>query len=87
MNFQFFSTPKPKKFTYKPRFYKAENEDNLQSSKSKNSKNSDEFAIRLHESWKQRRKKKEPHSFPLKLVIWVTLIVLVLLYLYRKFFM
>lgn len=83
MNFQFFSTPKSKKFNYKPRFQKPENEEETQNDKEKRN---DEFAVRLHESWEKRRKKKEPHSFPLKLVIWGVLIIIALLYLYRKFF-
>ena len=35
MNFQFFSTPKPKKFNYKPRFQKPENEEETQNDKEK----------------------------------------------------
>ena len=54
MNFQFFSTPKPKKFNYKPRFQKPENEEETQTIRKRN----DEFAVRLHESWEKRRKKK-----------------------------
>ena len=80
MNFQFFSTPKPKKFNYKPRFQKPENEEETQNDKEKRN----DSCRGLHSRGKSEESKKEPHSFPLKLVIWGVLINCSL-YLYRKF--
>ncbi len=81
MDFQFFNTQKPKRFTYRPRFYDpAKEEGPLEQAK----KNQD-FGARLHHNWDQRRTKKEAHKFPLRSVIWVTLIILTLIYLYYKF--
>ncbi len=78
MIFQFFNTPKPKKFNYKPRFYDPEKEE-------KNKTESDDLASTIHRSWNSKRKRKEPHHFPLKTVIWISLIILTLIYLYYKF--
>lgn len=78
MNFQFFNTPKPRKFNYKPRFYDPEKEGDVK-------KEGDDFASTLHRSWNKTRTRKEPHKFPIKSVIWISLIIITLIYLYYKF--
>ncbi|MEG1555378.1 MAG: hypothetical protein RR356_01470 [Bacteroidales bacterium] len=83
MKFNFTERPERRKFNYKPRFYKPEGN----TSKLSETHDTEEFAQRLHENWESRRKRRTERSkFPLKTVIWLAFIVIVLAYLFVKFF-
>ena len=79
MGFTFLYRPKPKKFTYKPVFYKADEEEESKNNRrkiiiSKENKESD-LKTRIQKSWSKERQ----HTNVSKENIVRTLIILVLL--------
>lgn len=78
MNFTFIHRPKPKKFSYKPVFYKNEDEDQEdKKSRLLSSIKNEELDLKskIHKTWSRERK----HGLVSKDNILKTLVVLVLL--------
>lgn len=82
MKFEFFNTPKPKKFGYKPQFFDAEKAQNDDPKRS----HEQQFAEELHNAWNRKRQRKSDRKSPLRTLIWPLFIIIVLLFFFLKFF-
>lgn len=77
MDFTFLHHPKPKRFEYKPRYYKPDAEPD------ENGRTPDEteqFARRLHREWDSKRMSREKKGFSKLTIVWILIILGLLLY-------
>lgn len=82
MDFTFLHRPQPKKFEYKPRFYKPEAEPD---ETGRTPDQTEQFARRLHREWESKRTtRKEKKGFSKMTIFWLVVIIGVLLYFLLK---
>ena len=77
MEFTFLHKPKPKKFEYKPRFYKPEAEPDKDG---RVPDETEQFARRLHREWSSKRTRQEKKGFSKLTLFWLVLILGLLVY-------
>ncbi len=81
MDYNFFHRPKPKQFEYKPRYY---NPDTDTGKPAQEKSGTDEFAHKLHNSWKRKRTRPEKKGLSTNAIIWIVIILAFLLYFILK---
>ena len=69
--------PKPKKFEYKPRYYKPDAEPD---ESGRVLDETEQFARRLHREWDSKRMSREKKGFSKMTIIWILIILGLLLY-------
>ena len=77
MDFTFLHHPKPKKFEYKPRFYKPDAEPD---ESGRVPDETEQFARRLHREWDAKRMSREKKGFSKLTIVWILIILGLLLY-------
>ena len=77
MEFTFLHKPKPKKFEYKPRFYKPDAEPD---ESGRVPDETEQFARRLHREWGAKRTRQEKKGFSKLTLFWFVLIIGLLVY-------
>ena len=77
MDFTFLHHPKPKKFEYKPRFYKQDAEPD---ESGRVPDETEQFARRLHREWESKRMSREKKGFSKLTIVWILIILGLLLY-------
>jgi len=80
VNFQFLHRPETRKYNYKPQFYQPEEKKFDTSGKY----DKEEFEKKLRNNWSNKRKVKNNRN-SMRNVIWIAFILLLLLFLVRKF--
>ena len=83
MSFLFPPRREKRKFKYKPRF--SGTESHQQSGEGEY--DTKEFSERIHRSWERKRENRTRNKFKLKSLLWMIFIVLILVYLFYRFFM